>query len=276
MRRLISISIVALLTVSVAAGQTLTFDSPVPGTILDKNGLGTGFLVRMPGTGSAFSGGDPNLDLLSNPGHLTITSTQAQFNYNGVNLPQLEAFGFFLPAIGTGDFKISALFRDIHLSGYSDQLMLYAGSSSSEIVRAGLHMDTIGMTGSIVGNNGGLDDPVRMFMSQGGVATDGDDVQLTFGRSNGEWSLQWQNLTQPSGSGSSPSFSLPWLDSSTDLYVGIHYGNPGNANPKTTQVEWLSVTPEPATLMLLALSGLMSMRRRRHACAASATLDVTG
>ena len=141
MRRVILCAAVVLLGVGQANGAiNLTFDTPVPGTIADINGLGTGFTHRLPGTGGSIATNDPNMDLLANPGSLLLTSTRADINqYNTRNLHVLEAPGVFLSNVGTQDISISALFLNVVVPNASDQLELYVGVSSEKVLRAGVH-----------------------------------------------------------------------------------------------------------------------------------------
>lgn len=249
---------------------TLTFDAPVPGTLADRNGLGTGFTDRLPGTGHALPTNDTNMDLLSSPGRLLLTSTHADINQHpgptGSNLGHLEAPGLFLPNLGLHDFSISGLFRDVRVPNASDQLFLYVGTSETNVVRAGFHELDVYM---IVENQGSGDQ--RPFLSAFDAFMPGDDVMLTFGRTSGVWRQSWENLTNPSASGFSPGFSIPWLDGEKDLYVGVLAANAGSDTSFTAKLDTFDVArvPEPATLTLLG-TGLIgvfvfSCRRLRQA-----------
>jgi hypothetical protein len=231
---------------------TLTFDSPIADTIADQDGLGSGFIQRLPGTGSALPSSDPNMSLSTNPGRLTLQSTHADINQSylptGVNLGQLEAPGFFVPGVGAQDITVSALFRDVQVPNNSDQLFLYLGTSQNSVVRVGLHS---GNRYAFVVNQGVVD--TLPFISDFGAFASGDDVQLTFGRSGGQWQMTWQNLTTPAESGSSPFVSLPWLDAQSDLYVGVLASNAGTDISFAAQIDTFSfvVVPEPSSRALL-------------------------
>ncbi len=67
---LLSAAVLVGVLSSQSFATTLDFDVPVPGTINDANGLGTGFTHRLPGTGAALPANDPNMELLTAPGRL--------------------------------------------------------------------------------------------------------------------------------------------------------------------------------------------------------------
>jgi hypothetical protein len=243
---------------SASADITLTFDTPVPGTIADKNGLGTGFTVRLPGTGAALPAQDPNMDLLSSPGHLLLTSTQADINQTGhSNLPQLEAPGLFLQNAGGKDLILSTRVLGISVPVSSDQVLLYAGDSATSVVRSGFHA---GNRYYVIANQGSGDS--ILFDSGTGAFTTGDDVVLSFGRTNGLWSLSWQDTTNPHRSGSSPGMNIPFLTAKNDLYVGLIASNPSTA-AFTNSFDYFSATgpaastvPEPSSFLLTVVGVL--------------------
>jgi hypothetical protein len=115
---------------------SLSFNSPLPGTIMDVNGLGTGFPTRLPGTGFAIPANDPNLDLSSQPGYLRVTSTFGgvnQFpNPTGDNLGNLETPGFFVQGISGVDFSMSAIVRDVNILTGGSFISLYVGVDENQ------------------------------------------------------------------------------------------------------------------------------------------------
>jgi len=252
----------------------LNFDSPVPGTIQDKDSLGTGFTHRLPGTGRSLPRHDPNLDLSSHPGFLTITSTGANLSFTEHrNLAGMEAIGLYLPDVGNRDVRISAKFKSIHLAGWSDQLLLIAGTSVDQHVHAGLHQ------GDRAGPH--LDRMLIWEYSDGSRGfphyaasghtyqefdnycitnrlvgpANGDDIIFTLGRTAGKWWIAWDNLSEDKYSdgytrdGSLEetrwAVELPDAQAGVDLYVGLLYANPRTNTPQTTQVDWFEVQVAP-------------------------------
>src|SRR5579871_602965 len=129
-----------------ASSLTLNFSSP-GGTILDTNGIGTGFTARMIGTGSAITGNDPNLLLNTNAPALTMhTSPGADFN-GQVAMDTATVVGINLSSLGytgSNDFTATAVFTGLPTTGSNanqalqpDQLCLIVGTDSTTAVRAG-------------------------------------------------------------------------------------------------------------------------------------------
>jgi hypothetical protein len=241
---------------------SLTFNSPVPDTLNDANGIGTGFTHRLPGTGSALPANDPNMDLVTAPGKLRLTSTHADINqppYGGTgnNLPILEAPGSYVPGIEDKDVVVKAIFEDVGVPNGSDQLLLYAGVNENRVIRAGIHAGNVFI---ISANNGAGD--INTFGALNAFST-GDDIEVTLSRRSGLWSLSWNNLTTL-GTGSLPGVSFPSLDAEPDLYFGVHAANAGSEQSFSAQIDDFSVTcvPEPSTSVLIATSFLaMGVRR---------------
>lgn len=261
-------TLVALLISSplLAATTALSFDAPVPGTITDTNGQGTGFTNRLPGTGSAHPANDPNLDLVTNPGKLLISSTQADINQTqpgltGLNLPNLETLGIFVAGVGAGDLSVRAVFENVNLPSLSDQITLFAGANENLILRAGLHEGNVYIFSPNMGNG-----DMNSFTGQNAFAT-GDTLELTLARQSSLWSLTWNNLTANT-SGGLTGFSLPWLDSQSDFYFGVLAANARSSNTFVATLDSFSVTvvPEPSTVVLFGLStvALILVVRRRH------------
>lgn len=154
----VMVSVVALGGSARATTISLDFNAPVPGTILDQNGNGTGLLDRLPGTGSEISGNDPNLHL--NVGSLDVTSVpNADFN-GATNLTTTSTPGIKLSSLGftgTEDFSVSATGNlPVLSSGGYQQVGVYVGTASDKFVRAGIiHIG--GANAFAVNNNGGAD-----------------------------------------------------------------------------------------------------------------------
>lgn len=253
-----------------AATISLSFNGPMPGTIQDGNGLGTGFLTRLPGTGFSLPSNDPNLSLSTIAGSLLIQSTNGGVNQFpgpiGNNLGNLETPGFFVPGIGTRDFTISAIVRNVDVRTGGDFISLYAGVDENHLAFAGINDPAVF---AIIQNQGSGD--TQLYNSGPGIPliAPGHDLRLTFTRTSGLWQLSWQDLSQP-GSGSSPFVAIPWLNAFSDLYLGIHVATPSPVLPTfTTQLDEFSITiqdatvvPEPMSLAVWGALGLMMVGGR--------------
>lgn len=241
---------------------TLEFDAPVPGTIADANGLGTGFTDRLTGTGGLIPANDPNLDLVSSPGKLLLTSVRSDFNHGnglGRNLDQLEAPGFFLPGVGSRDLAISAVFENVAVPNLSDQLLLYAAVDENTILRAGVHEGNV----YHFTINMGAGDSTPLLSPPNSFAT-GDDIQLTLARTGGLWSISWLNLSD--NKQGVLGLSLPWLDASGDLYLGVHAANARSNTSFVAEIDrvTVNVVPEPQAigLALIGAAAFVAARRR--------------
>src|SRR6185503_15365770 len=98
-----------------ASSLTLNFSSS-GGTILDTNGVGTGFTARMAGSGDLNPTNDPNLILRTGSGVLQML-TSPGLDLNGqVAVSNATIVGINLSSLGfTGnnDFTASATFKNI-------------------------------------------------------------------------------------------------------------------------------------------------------------------
>jgi len=248
-----------LLSRTCQAGVVLNFGSPVPGTVADRHGDGTGFTSRLPRTGGALSANDTNLDLSSVPGSLLITSTMTDINHHGVNLGIAEAPTLLVTGLGSNDISVSMLVRGMSVQQGSDQLGIIVGTSATdETVRANLHEGGAYVLSENWAGSG-FDDS-NTFVANAFNA--GDDILLTLSRINGFWGVSWDNLTDsdPGHDGSIAAKPLPWLDASPDLYVGIYAANAGNFVPKTYRVDEFRVdvgngaVPEASSLIAWSLT----------------------
>ncbi|KKM13298.1 hypothetical protein LCGC14_1717630, partial [marine sediment metagenome] len=224
---------------------SLTFESPTRGTIADKNGLGTGFTHRMPGTGGSWPGNDPNMDLLSRPGRLLLTSTRSGISMGGSNLANMVAPGILLEGIGGQDFSISAKFYNVQTNQASDILVFFVGTSVNKHIIAGFHSPNQIIFG---GHTGEGTFPFEQTQAGHPGFIPGDDILLTLSRQQGEWSLAWKDLTIPSASGSLTEVSIPWLDDQPDLYMGILHADGGNSIPQTADIDDFTVVVAPGVL----------------------------
>ena len=256
----------------------LDFDAPVPGGIRDKNGLGTGFSDWLPGTGGSIPRHDPNLDLQAMPGYLLFTSQRADINQQnplGQNLDTLDAPGVLLTEMAGRDLRITARFDDVSVADAFDQLELYVGTDADNVLRGGMHQAAAPNDGQFVlaGNTGSGDFGFPLIGLPGSFAT-GDDIELSLSRIDGEWSMVWDNLTNPAANGHVEGIVVPWLDGEESLYVGLMHLDARNTTAQIAKVGYFCVelgpipepngVPEPAALTLLALGvGFIFIRRVR-------------
>lgn len=218
----------------------LDFATAVEGSIRDSRGAGTGFMVRLPGTGTALDELDPNLLLHPGDGKLELTATPSDINtqfkldqgeYAGV---RLSDFGF----TGSEDFAVSVSIPDIPSMEFVGQFGLYAGARSSSVIRGGLisRSDPDSYELFLVNNDGGLDSDLYLI----GLLSTGDDLRLTLRRAGGKYSLAVENQT--TGSSSSLAIRHPrYLDTEKDLFVGLFAANPRGEARRTLIVKEFEV-----------------------------------
>jgi hypothetical protein len=225
----------------------LDFARPVPGTLLDVDGRGTGLARRLPGTGTELSDRDPNLRLRPDRRALELTTTQSDLNtqhrlstgeYLGLRLADL---GF----TGTEDFEISATIPDIPGLKEVGQFGLYAGARKDTSIRGGL-ISRSGSAGSpaadvfrlfLVNNSKGIDNDIYEV----GLMTPGDNLRLNLRRLGGHYSLVVENQTRNSSSTleiAHPAF----LDHENELYVGLFGANTQSDLRKTLTIREVEVT----------------------------------
>jgi hypothetical protein len=219
----------------------LDFTRPVPGTLLDRVGQGTGLACRLPRTGSSLPERDPNLRLLPEARALQLTTTRSDLNTQE-NMPTGEYLGFRLADLGfTGpeDFEISATIPNIPGLKVVGQFGLYAGSASDTNIRGGLIRrpapDSYHLF--LVNNCLGIDDDINEV----GLMTTGDDLRLTLRRQSGRYSLVVDNLTRNSSSTleiAHPAF----LDAENDMYAGLFGANTQSDLRKTLTIREVKVT----------------------------------
>jgi ferric-dicitrate binding protein FerR (iron transport regulator) len=222
----------------------LTFGQPVEGSISDAGGLGSGLTDRLPGTGRDLPANDPNLQLDMARGLLELTTTRSDINWRGVNLPQGEYLGVRLSSAGfTGkeDFAVTAKIPNMPALENFSQFGLYAGTRSNRNIRGGLikwgTKDPGYNTQFLVNNEGGRDTDLYRV----GLLSPGTDLQLTLRRTGGKYSLTVENLTH----GGASTLAIPnteFLDSETDLFVGLFGANPYSDERKTLTIKEFAVT----------------------------------
>ncbi|MDZ4780454.1 MAG: hypothetical protein SGJ19_09405, partial [Planctomycetia bacterium] len=210
----------------------LSFNAPSPGTLLDKDGVGVGFTHRLPGTGDGLSNTDANMDLEPGiNGRLLLKSTNANAN-GGVNLEALEAPGVLQEGIGQDDFNLTATFLNVQLPNSGDHLTLYAGTAWNNTVRVGFHESNV----YHIAINRGFGDEI-LYSTAVNAFAPGDDVTLTLSRRMGNWSVSWQNHTNPAASGESTAFELAFLNVEFDLYLGVQHTSPTTTVQQTATID---------------------------------------
>jgi hypothetical protein len=226
-------SVASLSVILPSATTNINFSAAGTGSILDENGNATPFNVRLPGTGSAIPTDDPNLFYDSANGVLNITS--ATFDFNGQSgMDQAEAIGMNLAGIGfTGgqDFTVTGYFTNFNATADFDQIGIFAGASSTNLLRGGEIYDDAGPIaepGSFGVGTPGVDDV--------GIATAAaptGEMAVLIGRAAGVWGISVNGVNVD------PNTSLAYLNGptsgTTNLIVGVFAENNGLDSP-TSQV----------------------------------------
>lgn len=237
-----------------AATFTLNFSS-VAGTVLDRNGAGTGFTARMPGSGANITGNDTNLLLRTAEGLLQLrTSPGADFNGNA-NMANASVVGVNLADLGyTGqeDFVAKATFVNLtNLNAYPDQLCLVVGTSASNLIRAGFinfdqyHGGADANEGTAVNTINGVDSSSRFF---GAVV--GGTMSVEIRRASGRWFVTvngFDRLPNANTDGAGAPAQPGFLDSATNLFVGVVAMDVGNNSPWHVDLDSFSVGVTPIT-----------------------------
>ena len=239
----LGVTIGSLMNIQKTQAATLTVDfNSTGGTILDQNGLGTGFTDRLAGTGGAIPNNNPNLNLDTNNGILQFTTTTSDIN-GQTNMPTMNAIGIRLSNLGfTGnqDFSVSGTFSGFPTSNVNfDQFGLYVGTSSSQNIRNGFLNSGIRRVFA-VNNNGGNDSGIALLNLSPSETT----LNTTISRTDAVWNIDINgsnlNIVQPT-----------FLNNQADLFVGIYGSNTAAGNEFTFNVENFeaSVVPEPLSIM---------------------------
>jgi hypothetical protein len=213
----------------------LSFTALGSGGILDTTGEATGFTTRLPGTGAALATNDTNLDIDTASGLLNITSTANDFN-GQVGMDVAEAFGIQLSSLGftgTEDLLVRAKFVDLPVLGGFDQIGVYAGTSSTSLVRSGIiNLATRRAYG--VNTNGTVDSAQNFVFTPAGLVDVGLSMTIEMKRTAGVWSIVVNGLT------SNPTADPDFLDTATDLNVGVFHADVGSA-PQVVKLDSFTV-----------------------------------
>jgi hypothetical protein len=240
------------------------YSAATPGTLNDKNALGTGFTTRLAGTGSAIAANDLNLVLDRRLGILRMTSVNADINGQRNNAG-VEFIGIDLGSLGftgTQDFVVSASFINVPtnfpaMSNSFDQFGAFVGEDSLYLTRAGgTNYNVFGAPefeafGDNIVNGGKFDD--RFF----GPLT-GNTMNIEISRIGGVWKhlvngADRTPLVQPNFLDTSNMVAGVWLYSTDDSQFIVDL----------TQFQ-VSVIPEPSSaILLLSGLGLACTRRRK-------------
>jgi hypothetical protein len=219
----------------------LDFTRPIPDTLEDALGRGTGLTHRLPGTGFEIPLRDPNVQLDVDAGTLKLTTTRSDINTQD-RMATGEYLGFRLSELGFSgreDFEISATIPQIPALEVVGQFGLYVGGSSAANIRGGLisqpQPDRYGLF--LVNNRGGTDSD----LNEVGLMATGDDLRLTLRRIGGRYSLIVKNLTARSSNTltiAHPAF----LDPERDLYAGVFGANTQSNLSRTLTIKEVKVT----------------------------------
>jgi hypothetical protein len=233
-----------------ASSLTLNFNSP-GGTILDANGIGTGFTARMPLSGQNITGNDPNLFLHAGNGVLQML-TSPGVDLNGqVGVSNATIVGIQLSTLGfTGnnDFQVTGIFKNITNSYLiPDQLCVVVGTAATNLIRAGFinfsqfHSNNPPSANEGFGVNtvNGGDIAPRFF-----GASVGSNMTVVIGRQSGTWSVKVNNVDRmPNSSADGTGTPAPptFLDTETDLFVGVIAMDVGNDSPWYADLDTFTV-----------------------------------
>ncbi|MCW1914416.1 hypothetical protein OJ996_12580 [Luteolibacter sp. GHJ8] len=195
----------------------------------DKDAQATPFTGRLANTGTAIPTVDPNLDLNTTAGTLSLTSSTSDIN-GQVNMAELEALGIPLSSLGftgTQDFRIRAHFINMPPATGFDQIGAYVGTSSTAVTRAAL----IGGNRSSLGvNTNGANDANAAFGAAGTAGAEGRDLTVEIERIGGVWAMYCNDSTCTPGA--QPTF----LDGLSTLQAGVFVLDGGGTGIHRTAV----------------------------------------
>jgi hypothetical protein len=206
------------------------------GTITDVDAEPTG-LLRLPNTGTnpAYLPNDPHINL-DTTGTGTFTFRTETTDFNGQSfMSNMAALGIQLSSLGfTGnqDFTVRVKFVNTPAMGGADQLGIFAGGSSTQLVRGG----RIGVNGSLGVNTNGNNDSDAVFPGNQDSLLAGKPMTVELSRTGGVWALSVHGVDI------TPGVQPDFLNSLGDMTVGF-YGSDfatGNAH-KFPVVESLTV-----------------------------------
>jgi fibronectin-binding autotransporter adhesin len=182
--------------------------------VQDKDAQGTPFTARLADTGGSIPAVDPNLDLDTAAGTLSITTSSSDIN-GQVNMAQLEALGIPLSSLGftaSQDFRIRAHFVNLPVLAGFDQIGAWVGTSSTAVTRA----STIGGNYAALGvNTNGTNDSNAFFGAANTAGAAASDLTVVIQRVGGTWSMSCNG--NPCTATAQPAF----LDGLATLQAGV-------------------------------------------------------
>ena len=236
MRRAVLLALGFVMATAVSYGQSITldFNAPVPGTLTDANGLGTGFTTRLPGSGASIAPNDPYLNLTG--GRLNLTATHSSLNQTGglqLNLGIMDIVTVPISTNAVGQITVYMRIRNVTFLGAHEQAGLIIGTSTSNSLR--LH---VGEGGYIQLNENttatGLTD-LRHYLSPPSSIAPGHDIEFTMVGIGNSWNSTWY-VPNTGASGSSGVLTFPWLVPPTGLFVGVTAQSP-NGTPFIAEID---------------------------------------
>lgn len=208
-----------------------TFASAASSGLKDSAGVMTGLSARLSGTSTPTN--DTRMTLNTSSAVLNIKTSTSDLNGQaGVNLMcapghKLSDFGFN----GDEDFVVRAEFGAISNLATADQVGIYVGSSVTNVTRAGVIY--LGSNQAYSVHTSGTTDTGGHFTSTIDL---GDGMTVVIARQQGEW------LYYVDGVPTYPLTGAPdFLDSLSDLTVGVFAITPLNSNQKTAPLKSFEV-----------------------------------
>ncbi|MBK1878345.1 glycoside hydrolase family 43 protein [Pelagicoccus mobilis] len=217
------------------AETSIEFSQASQSGLPDKHGNATGLSTRLSGTGIGYNQSDPNLTLDLGNAALLLESTQADFN-GQAGVTTTSAIGVKLSDLGyTGeeDFNVTAQFGPITGLESIDQVGVYVGTSATTLTRAGI-FQSANPEGLAVHTQNGNDNNATFDQSSYDLS---DGLTVSISRNENQWAYTVDGVSI------SPQVAnATFLDSASDLSVGVFAINPLNANSKTVTLKSLDIT----------------------------------
>jgi len=283
------IAILGSTGMSVAGTVMLNFGQAATGGVTDTSGLGTGFTVRLPGTGSYLGSPDPYLALNTGASTLTVQTAPAPTDFNGGSQPgYIEAPGVDLASAGyvsgsnqdlsvTANFNIPAAMVNFQQFGvyigdgfYSSDIAGSTSDAQAGSIRGGVIYGVGGNTiqSYVATNVGGTTTakPADSFQSFDGAGNANmqvanTPVSFTLYRKLGAWGAYY-TLPSTTGTGTTTyaanfNYGETFLTgpnaSAPDLYAGITSVNSGVTSTQlTTTVTGFSASVSTAPVFAAA------------------------
>ena len=213
--------VAAFLALSASAQSVnLTFNAPLPGTLTDATGQGTGFTTRLLGTGSSLPVNDPSL--LITGGTLAMTSSQTQIGQSayayGLNIASVPSV--YWSALSGHDATANVRFQPLPPLNANVATGIIFATSTTEYV-----MYTLTEQGYIGMSSTGAPAQSWATLSSPGVFNVNDSVEISLARSGNHWFGTWTNLSTNTSGNTGPQLA-GYLTGAHDLYVGVFAFSP--------------------------------------------------